>query len=101
MGIDWKHMKDAPRKGEKHVLLFTTDHGIVEAWFSPGEWIDYPEGREYTGAVWVVGDDAYQIEVEEYGDYEGPEYSFCDGTAKAWAEMPNLPPQLLIGASKK
>ena len=89
--INWQPMSTAPRDNETPVLLFTTDHGIVQAWFSPGQWYEHQEGRDYEGAVWVCGDDAFQIEVEEYVEAEGAEYPFHDGTAKAWAEMPNLP----------
>lgn len=90
--IYWQPMKDAPRKDEKHVLLFTTDHGIVEAWFAPGKWTEHPEyGREWSGPAWICADDAFQIEVEAHGYLSGHGYLFFDGTAKAWAEISNLP----------
>jgi hypothetical protein len=73
---------------ETHILLFTTCHGIVEAWFSPGQWHDYHEGREYDGPVWVCADDAFQIEIEEIP----PEYGgFHHGTATHWMPLPEPP----------
>jgi len=64
--MELRPMFEAPRDGTP-VLLLTEDHGVVEARFSPGEWTDETplSPREYSGAVWVCGDDAYQISVEE------------------------------------
>ncbi len=83
----WQPMDTAPRD-ETHVLLFTTDHGQVEAWFACGEWHDYLEGREYDGPSWVCADDAFQIEIEEL-----PGGLFYDGTATAWRPL-HLPPMM-------
>lgn len=81
----WRSMKTAPLD-ETPVLLHTACHGIVEAWYSPGHWEDYHEGREYYGAQWVCADDAFQIEVEEIPEEEG---GLHHGTATAW--MPLVP----------
>ena len=81
---DWQPMGTARRNGD-HILLYTTDHGQVEAWFDPGRWSsetpDHP--AEYEGAVWVCGDDAYRIEVEEF-PIEAGMGRYHDGTAVAW-----------------
>lgn len=85
----WRLIATAPRDGT-HVLLFTTCHGQVEAWFSPGEWSDHHEyGRQYDGAAWVCADDAFQIEVEEIPEAEGGPYH--DGTATHWMPLPEPP----------
>lgn len=85
MGVEWRPISEAPRDGT-HVLLFTTCHGVVEAWFAPGEWSDnMPEGpREYSGSVWVCADDAFQIEVEELPIEQG---GFHHGTATHWQPL--------------
>lgn len=66
-GLTVNPMEDAPRNGDQ-VLLYHRHHGWVQAWFSQGEWSDDTpiSPREYSGSVWVCGDDAYQVEVEEY-----------------------------------
>lgn len=63
---NWRHMSEAPRTGE-HILIMTRTHGIMECWFAPGEWSEEtPEHPpEYSGPVWVLGDDLTQLEVEE------------------------------------
>lgn len=82
----WLRMDKAPRDGSQ-VLLLSKMHGVVEARFSPGEWSeatpDHP--REYSGAVWVCGDDVFQIEVEET-----PE-GYDDGEAIGWLPRAVLP----------
>lgn len=83
--MTWHSMKDAPRDGTS-VLLFTTCHGQVEAWFAPSEWEDHYEyGRQYTAAAWICADDAFQIEVEET-----PE-GYLDGTATHWTSLMEPP----------
>ena len=84
--MTWQPIKTAPRDGS-HILLFTTCHGQVEAWFSPGEWTETVDGREYDGPVWVCADDAFQIEIEEIPE-DGPYY---DGTATHWTHL-HAPP---------
>jgi hypothetical protein len=82
----WQPIETAPRDGETNIELFTTSHGIVQAWYSPGRWFDFYEGREYDGAVWVCADDAFQIEVEEL-----PNNKFHDGAATHWRPLPPPP----------
>jgi hypothetical protein len=82
--MEWKPIETVPRDGSQ-VLLFTKTHGVTEARFSAGEWSEHHEyGRQYDGPVWVCGDDAWQIEVEE-----GPD-GFHDGEATHW--MPVMSP---------
>jgi hypothetical protein len=81
--MKWQPIETVPRDGSQ-VLLFTKTHGVTEARFAAGEWHEHHEyGRQYDGPVWVCGDDAWQIEVEEYGD------TFHDGEATHW--MPVMP----------
>lgn len=49
---------------EREILLLTS-FGETRARFCAGDWADYPEGREYNGAVWSCCDDTWQIEIEE------------------------------------
>lgn len=82
---EWQPIETAPRDGS-HILIHTRNHGAVEAWFSPGEWSDnYECGREYNGPVWVCGDDAWQVEIEEV-----PE-GFHDSEATHWRPLPAPP----------
>lgn len=83
----WQPISTAPLDGT-HVLLFTTTHGMVEAWFAPGEWHDYLEGREYDGPAWVCGDDAFQIEIEELPEEYG---GLHHGAATHWMPLPEPP----------
>ena len=87
---EWKTIESAPLDGSS-VLLFTTCHGVVEAWFAQGEWSEETpiSPREYSGAAWVCADDAFQIEVEE-GALEGG--GNHHGTATHWMPLPE-PPQ--------
>lgn len=87
---EWKTIDSAPLDGSS-VLLFTTCHGIVEAWFAQGEWSEETpiSPREYSGAVWVCADDAFQIEVEEGVFENGANHH---GTATHWMPLPE-PPQ--------
>jgi uncharacterized protein DUF551 len=62
--MNWQPIKTAPLD-ETDILIFHITHGALQAHYSPGFWTDYLEGREYTGPVWVVGDDIYQVEIEE------------------------------------
>jgi hypothetical protein len=77
-------MTTVPTDGS-NILLLTRTHGVTEAHFVPGGWHDYLEGREYDGAVWVCGDDAWQIEIEET-----PE-GMCHGEAIGWLPRDALP----------
>lgn len=87
--MKWNSMDTVPRKEGEHILLLSRTHGVVEAWFAAGEWDEcLPEGpREYSGAVWVCGDDAFQIEIEE-----GPDDYWHDGEAIGWLPRNVLPP---------
>lgn len=60
----WQPIAAAPMSGET-VWLFTTCHGVCEAWFCEGEWSrDSPNrAAEYSGDMWVCCDDSFQIEV--------------------------------------
>jgi hypothetical protein len=80
----WQAIATAPRD-ETHILLFSTLHGQIEAWFSPGSWHETVESREYDGPVWVFGDDAFQIEIEETPD------GYCDGSATHWRPLHEPP----------
>lgn len=82
---EWRPMNTAPRD-ETTVLLYTTCHGICEAWYLQGEWTResplYP--AEYEGSLWVCCDDAFQIEVEEL------EEGYLDGTVIGWMPIDML-----------
>lgn len=84
-------MDTAPRNGDT-ILLYHRIHGWVQAWFSPGEWSDDTpiSPREYSGAVWVCGDDAYQIEVEEYPK-DCPLGLYGEYEALGWLPLNTLP----------
>lgn len=92
--IAWLPMGTAPRRNEEHILLLTSIHGVVEAWFSPGYWSENQEGREYTGSVWVCGDDVFQIEVEE--EPEG----YHDGEAIGWLPRSVLAQGIVTGTAE-
>ena len=88
--INWNtNMQEAPRD-KTEILLYSINHGTIQGWFCPGEWSDETteSPREYSGAVWVLGDDLYQVEVEEYPDNE-----FHDGEIVAWSSLPDGPPK--------
>ncbi len=82
--MSWKPIKTAPRDGSD-ILLFTKVHGITQAHFVKGEWSNTIDGPEYDGPVWVCGDDAWQIEIEEEPD------GFCDAEATHWMPLPEPP----------
>ena len=86
----WNPMRDAPRD-ETTILALHRIHGVVEARFCPGSWsADTPVAQaEYDGAVWVLGDDLEQVEVEENGD-EAPE-PYDDGSLIGWLPRSALP----------
>lgn len=86
----WNPMRDAPRDGSQIIALHRT-HGVMEARFSPGSWSeDTPVApAEYDGAVWVLGDDVAQVEVEECGA-DAPE-PFHDGELVGWLPRSALP----------
>tara|TARA_R110000772_G_scaffold45492_1_gene104219 strand:- start:6361 stop:6645 length:285 start_codon:yes stop_codon:yes gene_type:complete len=81
----WSTMDSAPMSNETTVELFTTSHGICEAWFANGEWSDdTPNGpSEYSGDMWVCCDNAFQIEVEINGLGYGAHFH---GAATHWRE---------------
>lgn len=61
----WRPMSDTAWEDGRDVVLFA--HGMeVHARYGPGEWSEHHEyGPEYSGAVWVCFDDAFQFEIEE------------------------------------
>lgn len=80
----WLTIETHPTGSDKFLLL-TKTHGVVESWYLPGDWSETPEGREYDGAMFVCGDDAFQIEIEETP--HGNEY----GEALGWLPRLVLP----------
>lgn len=86
IGGGWQPIETAPTDGTE-VELFTTCHGICQAWFALGEWSDdTPNGpAEYSGDAWVCCDDEFSIEVDLAEE-------FCDhGTATHWQPLPAPP----------
>lgn len=82
---EWRPIRTAPKDG-RPVLLLTKSYGVVEAWFSQGEWEDHHEyGRLYSGPMWVCADDQFQIEVEETPD------GHLHGGATHWMPLPPPP----------
>lgn len=57
----------APFDG-KPVLIKTT-LGWAEAWWMKGETLDYPEGTEYDGFMWVVLDDITTAMFDEVSEW--------------------------------
>jgi len=80
----WQPIETAPKEGSE--ILILTSAGVTQARFSPGEWHDYQEGREYDGPVWVCCDDKWLIEIEDCG-----EHGMNHGTASHWMPLPALP----------
>lgn len=85
--MDWQPIETAPKDGTS-VLLFTTCHGVCEAWFAKGEWSDDTpiSPAEYSGESWVCCDDAFSLEVEL-----GPDGWEHHGTATHWMPLPAPP----------
>ena len=85
--MDWQPIETAPKDGTS-VLLFTTCHGVCEAWFAKGEWSDDTpiSPAEYSGEFWVCCDDAFSLEVEL-----GPDGWEHHGTATHWMPLPPPP----------
>ena len=79
-------MITAPRDGTE-ILLHTTCHGWVQAWYSPATKTETMDGPEYDGPIWVCADDAFQIEVEEAEDEMGA-IQIHDNTADGWLPLP-------------
>jgi hypothetical protein len=91
--MEWAPMKSAPRDGTE-IMVWHKHHGPMKAWFSPGSWSDDTpiSPAEYDGAVWVLGDDLAQEEVEEYPDDAPAEYGlYGDGDVLAWCSIPPPP----------
>lgn len=61
----WFDVRDVPQDGTS-ILLNHRTHGIIQGWLSKGEWSDDTpiSPREYSGDMWILGDDLYQDEVE-------------------------------------
>ncbi len=84
--VGWRDIKDAPRDGTP-ILVNCKTHGAISAVFLKGEWSEHHEyGRQYEGAIWVLGDDLAQVEVEEY-----PDGKYHDGSLTHWQPLPPPP----------
>jgi len=57
-------MDAAPRDGTD-IEIYSTTHGVCQAFFAAGEWSEETPDcpREYSGDTWVCCDDAFQIAV--------------------------------------
>lgn len=87
----WNLISTAPRDG-RDIMLFDKIHGQIQGRFIQGEWSNHHEyGRQYSGSLWVLGDDIYQIEVEEFTN-EG-QTIFFDGSITHWKELDPPPEQ--------
>lgn len=82
----WRDVKDAPQDGT-NILLKHRVHGVIEGWFSKGEWTDDTpiSPREYTGDMWILGDDLSQDEVEF-----GPDREILAGSVEGWLPLDTL-----------
>lgn len=84
----WRDMQTVPLVDDAPILLLTSYNGVTEARYSPGYWTDHHEGREYSGPVWVCGDDEWQIEIEEIS--KDPS-EWRHGSALGWLPRSALP----------
>lgn len=84
--VVWRDVKDAPQDGT-NILLKHRVHGVIEGWFSKGEWTDDTpiSPREYTGDMWILGDDLSQDEVEF-----GPNGEILAGSVEGWLPLDTL-----------
>jgi hypothetical protein len=82
--MSWQPIDTAPKDGSEILILTTV--GATQARFAPGEWHDYPEGREYSGPAWVCCDDQWNIEIEDCGK-DGMHH----GMATHWMPLPEGP----------
>lgn len=74
-------------------LLFHHVHGWIAGRFEPGYWDEHHEyGREWNGAVFVLGDDLEQVEVEEITDDQGVRAYLCGEVTHFLPPVP-APPQ--------
>ena len=82
----WRDVKDAPQDGT-NILLKHRVHGVIEGWFLKGEWTDDTpiSPREYTGDMWILGDDLSQDEVEF-----GPDGEILAGSVEGWLPLAAL-----------
>jgi len=95
--MEWKPIDTAPRDGSE-ILVWHNVHGPIKAWFAPGEYSEETPitPGEYSGAVWVLGDDLAQEEVEEYPEDAPAELGgYGDGRITHWCILPPQPKQTI------
>jgi len=88
----WREIESAPRDGSE-VLLFHEHHGAIQGRFCPGEWSESTpiSPAEYSGAVWVLGDDLEQVEVEELPADAPLGLTAWHGALLSWQPLPAPP----------
>jgi hypothetical protein len=86
---DWQPIATAPL--DESDILIRVYGMVVQARYSPGIWSnDTPNhAREYSGAVWVCFDDAFQLDIEEISDDTS---QWDHGPVTHWQPLPAPPP---------
>ena len=83
---EWNPIHTFPNKGD--FLLLHKHHGVMQAHFDAGEWLHNCDGDKYTGAMFVLGDDIDEIEIEEVGA-DRADWGYSD--AIGWLPLSLLP----------